>query len=113
MRIGNLFSGYGGFDLAVMGAVGGSVAWHVEFDKHPSKVLDQHWPGVPNHGDVTAVDWATVEPVDILTGGFPCQGLVYGGEAPGTTARHPLRSVGNRWPTPSTNYGRVWSWWRT
>ena len=83
MRIGSLFSGYGGLDLAVMGAVGGSVAWHVEFDKHPSKVLDQHWPGVPNYGDVTAVDWATVEPVDILTGGFPCQDLSTAGKRRG------------------------------
>jgi len=28
---------------------------------------------VPNHGDICAIDWTTVEPVDVLTGGFPCQ----------------------------------------
>jgi DNA (cytosine-5)-methyltransferase 1 len=26
-----------------------------------------------NIGDITTVDWSQVEPVDILTGGFPCQ----------------------------------------
>ena len=36
-RIGSLFSGYGGLDMGVMAALGGSVAWHVEFDKAPSQ----------------------------------------------------------------------------
>ena len=90
MRIGNLFSGYGGLDLAVMGAVGGSVAWHVEFDKHPSGVLIS----IARRAELRrrdGVDWATVEPVDILTGGSPAR-TCHGGEAPGTTTRHPLRS---------------------
>lgn len=58
-------------------------AWFVEFDKHPSAILARHWPDVPNYGDVTAVDWASVEPVDILTGGFPCQDLSHAGKRAG------------------------------
>jgi DNA (cytosine-5)-methyltransferase 1 len=77
--IGSLFSGYGGLDLGVMSVLGGRVAWHVEFDANPSRVLEHNFPGVPNYGDVTKVDWASVEPVDILTGGFPCQDVSLAG----------------------------------
>ena len=84
-RIGSLFSGYGGLDMGVMAAIGGSVAWHVEYDKAPSKILAHHWPDVPNYGDVTAVDWSQVEPVDIITGGSPCQDLSHAGKRAGMT----------------------------
>lgn len=84
MRIGSLFSGYGGLDLAVTATLGGVVAWHVEFDKHPSSILDAHYPDVPNYGDVTAVDWSAVEPVDVLTGGYPCQPFSHAGKRKGT-----------------------------
>lgn len=79
MRIGSLFSGYGGLDLAVAAHYGATVAWHVEFDKHPSAILAHHYPDIPNYGDVTAVDWSAVEPVDIVTGGFPCQDVSHAG----------------------------------
>lgn len=56
-RIGSLFAGYGGLDLAVESVLDATPAWFVEFDAAPSKILAHHWPGVPNYGDVTAVDW--------------------------------------------------------
>jgi len=83
VKIGSLFSGYGGLDMGVQSVLGGDVAWHVEFDAAPSKILAHHWPDVPNHGDVTKVDWAGIEPVDILTGGFPCQDLSMAGRRAG------------------------------
>ena len=84
MRIGSLFSGVGGADLAVQSIwPHAHPAWFVEFDKHPSAVLAAHWPDVPNYGDVTTVDWSAVEPVDILTGGFPCQDLSHAGKRAG------------------------------
>lgn len=73
MRIGSLFSGAGMLDEGVRLVLGGTVAWHCETDPAASRVLDHRYPGVPNLGDITAVDWATVEPVDVLTGGWPCQ----------------------------------------
>ncbi|PCN46986.1 hypothetical protein Csp2054_14175 [Curtobacterium sp. 'Ferrero'] len=81
MKIGSLFSGYGGLDLGVQQVLGGTVAWHVEFDAAPSAILAHHWPNVPNYGDVTAVDWSSpdVERVDVLTGGFPCQDVSLAG----------------------------------
>ena len=69
MRVGSLFSGYGGLDMAV----GGDVAWYSEIEPAACTVLAAHHPGVPNLGDITKVDWTTVPPVDVITGGYPCQ----------------------------------------
>ncbi|MDJ1131748.1 DNA cytosine methyltransferase [Streptomyces iconiensis] len=83
-RIGSLCSGYGGLDMAVCDVLGASVAWHCQYDpddkhQYAARILAHHWPDVPNHGDVTAVDWSTVEPVDVLTAGFPCQDVSLAG----------------------------------
>ena len=83
VTVGSLFSGVGGLDLAVEEFFGARTVWHCEYDKEPSKVLAARWPGVPNLGDITAVDWATVEPVDIMCGGFPCQDLSLSGRRAG------------------------------
>lgn len=83
MKIGSLFSGYGGLDLAVAKVLDAEVAWHCEWEDAPSKILERHFPGVPNYQDVTKVDFSAVEPVDILTGGFPCQDLSLAGKRAG------------------------------
>jgi len=86
VKIGSLFSGYGGLDLAVEEMFDARTVWHCESEDAPSKVLAAHWPGVPNYRDVTEVDWSSVEPVDILTGGFPCQDLSLAGGRRGLAA---------------------------
>jgi DNA (cytosine-5)-methyltransferase 1 len=83
LTYGEMFAGYGGLGMGVQSVLGGEMAWCAEFDKAPSKILAHHWPNVPNLGDVTKVDWATVEPVDIITGGFPCQDLSHAGKRKG------------------------------
>lgn len=82
-RIGELFAGYGGLGMGVQAVIGGEIAWFSEFDAAPSKILAHHFPGVPNHGDITKIDWSTVEPVDVLTGGFPCQDVSLAGARKG------------------------------
>lgn len=82
-RIGSLFSGAGGLDLAVEHVTGGHTVWHCEADPDAAKVLAAHWPGVPNLGDITAVDWSRVEPVEVLCGGFPCQDVSAAGRRAG------------------------------
>jgi len=81
--IGELFAGYGGLGAGVREVLGGEIAWVSEFDAAPSKILEHHFPGVPNFGDITLIDWSTVPPVDILTGGFPCQDVSLAGARKG------------------------------
>lgn len=83
MRIGSLFSGAGGLDMAVEQVFGGEVIWQSEVDKAASKVLEYRFPCAPNLGDITAIDWKTVEPPDVLCGGFPCQDVSAAGKRAG------------------------------
>lgn len=79
LTIGSLFSGYGGLDLAIESVLGAKTVWFCEWDDAPSASLEKNFPGIPNYRDVSKVDWSTVEPVDILTGGFPCQDVSLAG----------------------------------
>jgi DNA (cytosine-5)-methyltransferase 1 len=84
MKIGSLFSGYGGLDLAVMELFpDAELAWHCEWEDAPAKILEHHFPNVPNYRDVSKVDFTQVEKIDILTGGFPCQDLSIAGRRAG------------------------------
>ncbi|MEY9845775.1 DNA (cytosine-5)-methyltransferase 1 [Streptacidiphilus sp. BW17] len=88
LRLGSLCSGYGGLDLAAAEVLGTEPVWHAETDPGASAILARHWPTVPNLGDISAVDFRAVEPVDVLTAGFPCQDVssagLRAGIAPGT-----------------------------
>jgi len=97
LRIGELFAGYCGLGMGVRAVIGGEIAWvsdvcrvdkdgtvgHHDPCRAPCSILAHRYPGVPNHGDITAIDWATVEPVDVLTGGFPCQDVSTAGARAG------------------------------
>ena len=86
--LGSLFSGYGGLDLAISSVLNTETRWVADNDQGPRSILAHHWPDVPNLGDITAIDWARVEPVDVICGGSPCQDLSVAGRragmAPGT-----------------------------
>ena len=73
MRIGSLFAGIGGLELGLERAGVGRTVWQVELDPFCRQVLARHWPNATRYEDVTTVDWSTVEPVEVLCGGFPCQ----------------------------------------
>jgi site-specific DNA-cytosine methylase len=82
LTVGSLFSGIGGLDLGLERA-GMTVRWQSEIDPYCCRVLAKHWPDVPNLGDVTTVDWSTVEPVDLVCGGYPCQPFSLAGRRSG------------------------------
>ncbi len=82
MKVGSLFAGIGGFDLGLERA-GFEIAWQVEIDEWCQRVLAKHWPHVQRYGDIQSVDWGTVEPVDVLCGGFPCQDISLAGKGAG------------------------------
>jgi DNA (cytosine-5)-methyltransferase 1 len=83
LRIGSLCTGYGGLDMAVRTMFGGRLVWCADNDKHAAAVLDARYPAAPNLGDLTWLDWRTVEAVDIISAGFPCQDISYSGRGAG------------------------------
>lgn len=85
LRIGSLFSGFGGLDMAVEEVMDARTVWVSDIDPGACKILAHSYPHAPNLGDITAVDWAAVEPVDIITGGSPCQDLSHAGRRAGMT----------------------------
>ena len=82
IRVGSLFAGIGGFDIAT-GALGWETVWFSEVDVYCCRVLEVRWPGVVNHGDITEMGFSKVESVDVLTGGFPCQDISVAGKGAG------------------------------
>ena len=86
MRHLSLFSGYGGIDVALEAAWGTTTVAVADVDPGACKVLTHRYPGVPNLGDVTTVDWSQwVGKVDVISGGSPCQDLSHAGRRAGMT----------------------------
>lgn len=73
----------GGLEMAVEAVTGAETVWHSDIDPGACKILAHHWPDRRNLGDISAVDWAKVEQVDILAGGFPCQDVSAAGKRAG------------------------------
>lgn len=85
MKAGELFAGYGGLALAVEAVFDAETTWVCEWEDAPSKLLAHHFPDAPNYRDVTTVNWETIEPVNIISGGSPCQDISAAGARQGMT----------------------------
>lgn len=82
--VGALFAGYAGLELGIAQVIPGvRTAWVADIEPGPCAILAHRFPDAPNLGDVTAVDWASVPPVDIIAGGSPCQDLSLAGARAG------------------------------
>ena len=73
-KIGSLFSGSGGFELAAT-ICGIEPAWASEIEPFPIKVTRERFPNMKHYGDISKINGAELEPVDLITGGSPCQDL--------------------------------------
>ncbi|MBR8745216.1 DNA cytosine methyltransferase [Nocardiopsis sp. MG754419] len=75
LRLGSLCTGYGGLDMALQASLHAELAWVADPDPGAARILQHRHPDVPNLGDITDICWGSVEPVDLLTAGFPCQDI--------------------------------------
>ena len=82
MKLGSLFDGSGGFPLA--GVMNGMTpVWASEIEPYPLRVTAARFPTMKQLGDVTKIDGAGIEPVDVITFGSPCQDLSVAGKQTG------------------------------
>ena len=74
----DLFSGIGGFSLGMEATGGFETVAFCEIEKFPRKILKKHWPNVKQYKDIKELTNGQLEtdgiiPIDIITGGYPCQ----------------------------------------
>lgn len=85
LTMAGLCAGAGGLEAAVSRVTGAVPLWLAENDPWASAVLAERFPGVPNIGDITAADWSSLPPVDVLAAGFPCTDISDAGPRTGIT----------------------------
>ena len=81
-KLGSLFDGSGGFPLS------GTLCniepmWAAEIEPYPIAVTSSRFPNIKHLGDISRVNGAEIEPVDIITFGSPCQDLSVAGKRAG------------------------------
>ena len=80
--LGSLFDGSGGFPLA------GSLCsimpkWASEVEPYPIAVTRSRFPDMKHLGDISKINGAEIEPVDIITFGSPCTDMSISGKREG------------------------------
>lgn len=88
LRVLSLFAGIGGFDLGLERTGGFETVAFCEIDPAAQSTLKRHWQKVPIYDDVrslTADRLARdgIGPIDVITGGFPCQDISIAGRKAG------------------------------
>ncbi len=87
LRVGSLFSGYGGLDLAIEHALGAETIWFSEINKPVARIFAHHWPDAPNLG-------------------APCSAATAGSTSPWSTSstpRRPGQSPRTTSPSPASS----------
>lgn len=82
MKLGALFSGSGGFELAGQ-LVGFTPVWASEIEPFPILVTTKRFPKMLHLGDIKKLDGAKMPKVEVITGGSPCQDMSIAGKREG------------------------------
>ncbi len=113
----DLFSGIGGFALAVRW-LGGETVGFCEIEEYPQRVLAKNFPGVPIHDDIRTLTGDALGRfgrIDLLTGGYPCQPFSHAGKRLGAAddrhlwpeMRRVLNLVRPRWMLAENVAGHI------
>lgn len=82
LTLGSLFDGSGGFPLG--GVIAGiTPKWAAEIEPFPIRVTSVRFPNMTHLGNISEVNGAEIEPVDIITFGSPCQDMSVAGKREG------------------------------
>lgn len=85
LTLGSLFDGSGTFPMA--GILSGiTPIWASEIEAFPIRVTTKRLPKVMHLGDISQINGADIEPVDIITFGSPCTDLSVAGKRAGLNA---------------------------
>lgn len=82
MKCFSLFSGIGGFDLALRN-LGHEIVGACEIDKYARQIYAKHFPNVRIWEDATKIRPEELPDFDLLVAGFPCQSFSYAGHRKG------------------------------
>lgn len=96
-KMGSLFDGSGGFPLA-SALCGIEPVWASEIEPFPIRVTKNRFPNMKHYGDISKINVDELEPVDLITGGSPCQDMSVAGKRQGMSKQCPkcdYKVVGN------------------
>ena len=84
----DLFSGIGGFSLGLEATQRINTVAFCEIDSFCTKVLNKNWPIIPVYKDIKELTYEKLKadgigPIDIITGGYPCQPFSQAGRKKG------------------------------
>ena len=82
LTLGSLFDGIGGWQVSGIKA-GVKPVWSSEIEPFPLAVTKLRFPGTIQLGDITKINGAKIQPVDIICMGSPCQDLSIAGKREG------------------------------
>ncbi len=79
LKVLDLFSGIGGFSLGLEATGGFETIAFCEIAEYPRRVLKKHWPKIKCYPDIKKLTYAQLkkdgyEKIDVIVGGYPCQG---------------------------------------
>ena len=89
LTIGSLFSGIGGFEY-IASLYGIEPVWASEIEEAPIRITKRHFLNMKHYGDITKMNGAEIEPVDIISGGSPCQSISCAGHQDGIKKKCPV-----------------------